>query len=126
MKVLYIEDNEKLAYLVCALLEGHGYQVEHYVLGKLGLERFKHDCASWDVVIIDLDLPDVSGRDLIPEIAAQRPNLPIVVYSGESGLRERFELYSSGASALLSKPTPGQDLLDVLKHLVDSPPTPIN
>jgi len=48
-----------------------------------------------------------------------------VVYSGASGLKDRFELYSSGASALLSKPTSAQDLLDVLKGLIDLPPEAI-
>jgi DNA-binding response OmpR family regulator len=125
MKVLYIEDNQELAFLVCALLEGHGYEVEHFALGKPGLERFLQVFPSWDAVILDLDLPDVAGQHLIPEIAAQRPGLPIVVYSGDVGVKDRFELYASGASTVLSKPTAGQDLLDVLQGLIEMPAEPI-
>jgi FixJ family two-component response regulator len=90
------------------------------------LEKFYQDSASWDAIIIDLELPDVSGQALLPEMAAHRPGLPIVVYSGMSGVRQRFELFSSGAAAVLSKPTPGQDLLDVLQHLIEIPPEPIS
>jgi DNA-binding response OmpR family regulator len=126
MKILYIEDNEKLAALVCTLLRGYGYEVEYFALGKPGLEKFYQDSASWDAIIIDLELPDVSGQALLPEMAAHRPGLPIVVYSGMSGVRQRFELFSSGAAAVLSKPTPGQDLLDVLQHLIEIPPEPIS
>ena len=125
MKILYIEDNQQMAFLVCSLLKGHGYEVEHFALGKPGLEGFLQAVPSWDAVIMDLDLPDVAGQNLIPEIAAQRPSLPIVVYSGAPGLKDRFELYASGASTVLSKPTAGQDLLDVLKGLIELPVAPI-
>jgi DNA-binding NtrC family response regulator len=70
-------------------------------------------------------LPDVPGHTLLPEFAAQRPGLPIIVYSGASGLKDRFKLYASGASAGLPKPTRGQDLLDVVEGLIESPPEPI-
>lgn len=129
MKVLYIEDDENVARLVCVLLRGHGYEVEHYSLGQTGLEAFYRAYSSWDAVIIDLDLPDVSGRTLIPEMATQCPNLPILVFSGFSGprfgLNNRFELYASGASAFLWKPSGGQKLLDVLKELIEIPPAAI-
>jgi DNA-binding response OmpR family regulator len=126
MKILYIEDNKKLADLVCTLLRGRGYEVEYFALGKPGLERFYQDFQSWDAVIIDLELPDVAGQTLLPEMVAQRPGLPIVVYSGVNGVKQQFELFSSGASAVLSKPTPGQDLIDVLQHLIETPPEPIS
>jgi DNA-binding response OmpR family regulator len=125
MKILYIEDDQRVAALICTLLREQGYDVEYFALGNAGLERFNQDVPAWDAVIIDLNLPDVSGQSILPQIAVQRPNLPIVVYSGVSGLNERFELYSSGAAALLTKPTNGQDLLDVLKGLIESPPEPI-
>ena len=125
MKILYIEDNLTMAFLVDTILRNRGYEVEHFELGKPGMKGFYQDIQGWDAVIIDLDLPDVSGQSLIPEIIAQRPNLPIVVYSGASGLKERFELYTAGASAVLSKPTAAQDLLDVLKSLIETPPEPI-
>jgi len=126
MKILYIEDNKKLAELVCTLLKGHGHEVEHNALGKSGLKSFLQDPQAWDAVIVDLDLPDIAGQDIIPEIAAQRPAFPIVVYSGENELKDRFELYSLGASALISKPCGAQDLLDVLEGLIELPPAPIS
>ncbi len=94
-------------------------------MGKPALEIFSPNPQAWDAVIIALDLPDVPGQELIPQIAALCPSLPIVVYSGVSGLKDRFELYTSGASALLFKPTGGRDLLDVLKGLIEIPPTPM-
>jgi len=126
MKILYFEDNEQMAVLVGALLKGHGYDVEHFALGKPGLARFCETPQSWDAVIVDLDLPDVPGMALIPEIAERCPTLPIIVYSGMSGMKEHFELYTSGASAVLLKPSQGQDLLDVLKELIKLPPGAID
>jgi len=129
MKILYIEDDENLAVLVCILLKSHGYEVEHYALGKPGLERFLQISSTWDAVIIDLDLPDISGRTLIPEMVAHRPALPIVVYSGLNGPRfgveNRFQLHIAGAAAFVWKPSGGQKLLDVLKELIETPPTSV-
>jgi DNA-binding response OmpR family regulator len=127
MKILYIEDDEKVARLVCILLKSHGYEVEHFALGKAGLERFHQASSSWDAVIVDLALPDVSGRTLIPEMVSSCPALPIVVYSGLNGprfgLESRFQLHSTGAYAFVWKPSGGQKLLDVLKELTETPPT---
>jgi DNA-binding response OmpR family regulator len=125
MKILYIEDDLTMAFLVDTVLRSHGYEVEHSELGKPGMKKFYEDIHSWDAVIIDLELPDISGQTLIPEIAAQRPELPIVVYSGQSGLKHRFEIISTGAAALLSKPSSAQDLLDILKYVTERPPEPI-
>jgi len=118
LRILYIEDNQALATVVCTTLAQHGYSVEHFPLGNQGFECFRADPQSWDAAIIDLDLPDIPGQTLIPPIAALRPNLPIVVFSGMKGLQDSFELYTSGASVLLSKPFGGTFLLDVLKGLM--------
>jgi len=40
MKILLIEDNEPMAFLVCTLLKAHDYEVEHYALGKPGWSAF--------------------------------------------------------------------------------------
>ncbi len=125
MKILYIEDDKRLAKLVRSLLKTNGYEVEHFALGEAGLVRFYEAFQVWDAAIVDLDLPDVPGSTLIPEIAALRPNLPIVVFSGTGDLRNRWELYPSGDATPLSKPTSGKDLLDVVKCLIESPHEPI-
>ncbi len=125
MKILYIEDNETLAIVVCSLLKQHHYDVTYFDRGTAGIEKFREAPTYWDAVIVDLDLPDLPGRTLITEMAKTRPALPIVVYSGTGGLMQKLELYSMGASALLAKPCEAQDLLDVLKGLIDLPPEKI-
>jgi DNA-binding response OmpR family regulator len=125
MKVLYIEDDANQSMLVKLLLTGQGYEVEHYALGKPGLERFLQEPDAWDATLIDLVLPDMSGEEIIPQIFAKRPLLPIIVHSGTHGMKHRYELYSSGASALVPKPCEAQDLLDVLAGLIETPPEPI-
>jgi len=126
MKILYIEDDKKLAKLVCLLLESHGYDVEHCARAQHGLDTFCLALPTWNAVIVDLDLPDGSGRLLISEMSAKRPALPIIVHSGLNGPRfgldNRFELFSAGVSAFVWKPSGGQPLLDVLKELTRTPP----
>ena len=81
-------------------------------------------------MILDLDLPDVSGRTLIPEMVARCPALSIVVYSGLNGprfgLENRLQLHIAGAYAFVWKPSGGQKLLDVLKELTETPPSPMS
>jgi DNA-binding response OmpR family regulator len=125
MKILYIEDDKSLARLVCLLLESHGYEVEHCARAQQGLDIFCLALSTWRAVIVDLDLPDGSGRLLISELAAKRPGLPIIVHSGQNGPRfgldNRFELFSEGVSAFVWKPSGGQPLLNVLKELTRAP-----
>jgi two-component system response regulator TctD len=128
MKILYIEDDKKLAKLVCLLLQSHGYDVDHCARAQHGLDMFCLGLTTWNAVIVDLELPDGSGRLLISEMAAKRPGLPIIVHSGlngpKFGLDSRFELFSSGVSAFVWKPSGGQPLLDVLKEVTRTPSTP--
>ena len=126
MKILYIEDDNQMAKLVCMLLASHGYDVDHCAKAQNGYDRFCLALLTWDAVIVDLDLPDGSGRLLISEMAAKRPALPIIVHSGLSGPRfglyNRFELFCEGVSAFVWKPSGGRPLLTVLKELTRTPP----
>ncbi len=69
------------------LLESHGYEVEHCARAQRGLDTFCLALPTWTAVIVDLELPDGSGRLLISEMAAKRPGLPIIVHSGLRGPR---------------------------------------
>ena len=80
--VLVVEDDEGVRLLACRVLQRRGYRVHVAGDGAEGLEvwqRLKHEIA---LVISDVMMPGVSGRELVLEVRKSRPRLPVIFMSG--------------------------------------------
>ena len=71
-----------------------------------------------DLVLLDVRLPDGNGLDLVREIKARDPGLPVVVMSASVLPHEREEATRAGCDAFVSKPYLAQDLLDTIGRLL--------
>jgi two-component system KDP operon response regulator KdpE len=71
-----------------------------------------------DLVLLDVRLPDGNGLDLVREIKARDPELPVVVMSASVLPHEREEATRAGCDAFVSKPYLAQDLLDTIGRLL--------
>lgn len=83
--VLLVEDDDAVRTLACRVLQRRGYRVHVAKDGSEGLElwqRLKHEIA---LVISDVVMPGVSGRDLVIEVRKTRPKLPVILMSGYVG-----------------------------------------
>ncbi len=94
---------------VAGLFETEGFTVEVQCDGKSALESFH--LAAPSVVILDLRLPKLSGRDLCKEFKAQAPTLPIVVLSAASDVSDKVLLLELGADDYVTKPFSPRELL---------------
>lgn len=94
------------------LLESWGLEATA-VVSPLGvLERISRQPP--DLVILDQSMPGITGMNLAREIAAARPGLPVVLYTGNSDRVEQEELDAAGVRALLHKPVEPDELYRVL------------
>lgn len=110
MKVLLIEDNMLLAKQVAEYLETHGCIVDHTIKGRQGIRLATSE--TFDVVIVDLMLPDVDGFDVAEAIKNRATvNLPILMLTARDAIEDKAKGFASGADDYLTKPFALQELL---------------
>jgi PAS domain S-box-containing protein len=81
-RMLYIDDDESLLFLVKRLLERRGVLVSGYADQQLALEVLRADPAAFDLVLTDYNMPGLSGLDIAREVRRIRPDLPVAIASG--------------------------------------------
>lgn len=117
LHILHIEDDPEVAGAVGSLLEANGYEVTHAADGLSGLLAFNQNPDQWAAILVDLQLPHVSGKSLLKEMHKSRPHLPLIVLTGaEKGTN--LEVYEEGAVILWHKPVSSTDLLENLKAVI--------
>jgi DNA-binding response OmpR family regulator len=108
-RVLVVEDDPSVQKVLKHLFEVEGYAVEIHGNGQSALESFHAFPPS--IIVLDLRLPKLSGRDLCKEVKAEAPTLPIVVLSAASDVSNKVLLLELGADDYVTKPFSPQELL---------------
>jgi two-component system cell cycle response regulator DivK len=103
-KVLVVEDNELNLKLFCDLLRAHDYIAEPVRDGREAVERARSFAP--DLVIMDIQLPNVSGLELIEMLKAdeQLKPIPIMAVTAYAGKGDEERIRAAGAEAYVSKP----------------------
>jgi signal transduction histidine kinase/CheY-like chemotaxis protein len=113
--VLQIEDNFANTHLVERVLAArHGLRVMTVTQGRLGLDLAREHQPS--LILLDLNLPDARGLDLLQALAAdaRTANIPVVVISADSTPGQHARALASGARAVLAKPLDVARFMDVI------------
>ena len=108
MRLLYIEDNEKLAQNTCASLRESGFVVDWVISGGDALHSAK--CFNYDAIILDLGLPDGDGMDVLPKLKTILPQTPVVICTARDALEERLAGLNGGSDDYLVKPFAASEL----------------
>ena len=108
-RILVVEDDPAVQKALKRLFESEGYVVEVQSNGRAALDSIQSMPPA--VIILDLRLPKVSGRDLCKEVKAQTPTLPIVVLSATSDVSDKVLLLELGADDYVTKPFSPRELL---------------
>lgn len=111
MSVLVIEDDPDIAELVCRLLRAT-YQVQIASTGTEGLEKFESQ--HFDIVILDIQLPEVSGVDVLSQLLEIRPKQAVVIMTAHGSTDMAESLMVSGAVDFIAKPFKGEQLRKVV------------
>lgn len=106
--ILVIEDDMAINQLLVDIFEKEGYEVKSAYSGTEGKLRIEME--AFDLVILDLMLPGMSGEELIKTIRASR-TMPIIVASAKVGLDERVNVLRLGADDFISKPFNNEEVL---------------
>lgn len=109
MQVLMIEDEQRVADFVRRGLAAEGWIVDHAEDGETGLELLK--TAPYDVILLDLMLPGISGQEFCRKLRAMRDKTPILMLSALDSTDEKVEGLRLGADDYLAKPFDFDELI---------------
>ncbi|HEX8537210.1 MAG TPA: sigma-54 dependent transcriptional regulator, partial [Cystobacter sp.] len=110
--VLVVDDEEQVRTFLAELLGSSGYQVRCASSGAQALEMLSG--GSFDVVLLDVMMPEMSGLDVLRRYRASGGSAPVIVLSALSGADDAMRAMKLGASDYLSKPFGGDELEDAL------------
>jgi two-component system, OmpR family, copper resistance phosphate regulon response regulator CusR len=115
MKILLIEDERKTVQYIKKGLEENGYVVDAAYEGKTGMQLALRN--SYHLVITDVIMPGLNGRDLCKELRAARVETPILMLTALGDTDDVVEGLDSGADDYLSKPFEFKELLARIRSL---------
>ncbi len=118
-KVLFVDDDPALAELGGKLLTTLGYHVVTETDPHRALERFLGQPRSFDVVITDLIMPGLTGKELAIEILRHRPRMPIIACTGFSERLNGKQLVAAGIKGILYKPIAIYQLAQIIRRAID-------
>jgi two-component system OmpR family response regulator len=121
MRILIVEDEEKLAKTLKKGLERNGYAVDYLTDGEAGQRRIEISHGEYDAAILDLMLPKKSGFDICREVRAKRITLPILVLTARDAIDDKVLALDSGADDYLIKPFSLEELLARIRALLRRP-----
>jgi DNA-binding response OmpR family regulator len=116
--VLLVEDDELVRDGMYRVLVRAGYLVMTAPTGHDAIALLRTPLSPTDVVLLDIQLPDVSGIDLCARIRELQPNLPVVVCTGCTDPDEAAELLKLGIHGYFAKPIPMDELLATMEAVV--------
>jgi two-component system cell cycle response regulator CtrA len=109
MRVLLIEDDSTIAQSIKLMLQSEGFNVYKTGLGEEGVELGK--IYDYDIILLDLNLPDMSGLDVLRQLRAGRVNTPVIILSGSSEVDIKVKTLGGGADDYLTKPFHKDELI---------------
>ena len=117
-RILVIDDDASLRSAVRRSLQRLGYSVEAAEGGWAGLKAIEQAKVPFDLVLLDVMMPDLSGVETFKKIRALQPDLPVLVCSGYTAEAERRQLTSAGAEAFLPKPFDTVELAKAVREVL--------
>jgi len=117
-RVLVVEDDFLNRMMFCAVLREGGYQVEEVVDERLTLEEVEQ--FGPDLIVLDIQLPHVSGIDIIKLLKSNAllRDIPVLAVTGHVGKGEELKVRSAGASGYLAKPVSMKPFLEAVGGLI--------
>jgi two-component system copper resistance phosphate regulon response regulator CusR len=120
MRLLIIEDDPKLADFVARGLRAERFAVDIAADGREGQRHI--GSFQYDLLILDLMLPHISGSELLLQVRRSHPSLPVLVLTARDATEEKVKHFEAGADDYLTKPFDFAELLVRIKALLRRTP----
>ena len=116
MRLLLVEDERKVSDLVARALRAESYAIDVAEDGQRGWELVQS--YQYDLIILDLMLPQLPGEELLRRIRRTNPNVPILVLTARAATQDKVNNFEAGADDYLTKPFAFAELVMRVKALL--------
>jgi CheY-like chemotaxis protein len=115
--VLVVEDEERMLHALGKILAKQGYKVLKATDGEMALDTYERHNETIDVVLLDLGLPKMSGRDVLLRMKNRNPDVKVVIASGHFEDEMNSDIDQTGVKHLLRKPYMPDEVIKILQSL---------
>jgi DNA-binding NtrC family response regulator len=116
--ILVVDDEESICSGCDLVLTEHGYRVHTFLRGKPGLASLKKN--SYDLILLDLKLPDMDGMDALKRIRRDNPEIHIIIMTGYASVQNAVTAMKMGAFDYLAKPFSDDELMLAVNKAVQN------
>jgi DNA-binding NtrC family response regulator len=116
-KILIVDDDHKVRATISKILKAKGYQTDEASSGKEAIE--KATSKNFDIVLLDLMMPTVSGMDVLVELRKSKPKTKEIMMTGFATVNNAVEAIKKGASDYISKPFQAEELDATIRRCLE-------
>jgi len=116
MRILLVEDDQKIASFIVKGLKAAGFAVDHAPDGERGLDLALTE--PYDAAVVDIMLPKTDGLTLIETMRREKINTPVIVLSAKDAIEDRVRGLQTGSDDYLTKPFAFTELLARIQALI--------
>ena len=113
-KILIVEDEAIIATFMSRVLKSHGYFVTVTGKGKDALEKIQ--TSLYNLVLLDIGLPDINGTELLKKIKETNHEIIVIMITGRPHLETSIDAINHGADGYLVKPIRDKDIIDIVEE----------
>ena len=119
-RVLYVDDEEAIIFLMTRLLERRGFRVSGFTDARDALAAVQANPGEFDLAVTDFNMPGMSGLDVANALREIRPDLPVVLASGYITEDLRQKAPAAGVRELIYKPNTVDDLCEAVARYANT------
>jgi len=117
-KILIVDDDDISFYLVNEILSSYPFQITRACNGKEAMEFFRSQKNPFDLIIMDIRMPEMNGYEATRKIKELSPSVPVIALTAYAHYQGKLECITAGCDEFIAKPFNINSLLDTIhKHL---------
>jgi PAS domain S-box-containing protein len=117
--ILLVDDEKSIVHLEKQMLERLGYRVTSFTSSVDALAAFRTDPSCFDLIITDMNMPNLNGMQLAEKLTTIRSDIPIIICTGFSERIHKENAAAKGIRGLLMKPVVMKDLAQKVREILD-------
>ncbi len=121
MRILFAEDEKKMADTIKQMLKKEGYAVDYLADGQKAQNRILVNYNDYDLVMLDLGLPNKGGLEICRQMRENKISTPVLVLTGNDTIESKVALFDAGADDYLVKPFEFKELFGRIRAITRRP-----